>query len=311
MGTVLSITIPFFAIIFLGTAFSAKKIFDSANAKILTKFALYVTLPTFFFINILKASTNSGIFNWDFIFRFEIISLILLCLSFLISFVILNNNKKESSLFALNSAYPNYGYMGLPLSILAFGEIASIPISLILLIDTLVLLIFTSFFAVPSKTNNLLNKLFLIFVQMFKNPLLLSVSLGLIFIIFNIEIHSVIYKCLEILSYAATPTALFAIGINLYNRIENGAIKQLIPITTFKLIIHPIILFSIFYFFPTNNIPDVWIKVAILCSCLPVAGNVFAMSIYYDTFVKITSSSILITTVLSTFTVPIVLFLLL
>ena len=36
MGTVLSITIPFFAIIFLGTAFSAKKIFDSANAKILT-----------------------------------------------------------------------------------------------------------------------------------------------------------------------------------------------------------------------------------------------------------------------------------
>ena len=95
MGTVLSITIPFFAIIFLGTAFSVKKIFNSENAKILTKFALYVTLPPFMFINILKASTNSGIFNWDFIIRFEIISLLLLSLSFLISFFILNNNKKN------------------------------------------------------------------------------------------------------------------------------------------------------------------------------------------------------------------------
>ena len=311
MGTVLSITIPFFAIIFLGTAFSVKKIFNSENAKILTKFALYVTLPPFMFTNILKASTNSNIFNWNFIIRFEIISLLLLSLSFLISFFILNNNKKKSSLFALNSTYPNYGYMGIPLSILAFGEIASIPISLILLIDTLVLLIFTSFFATHSEKNNLINEFFLVLIQMFKNPILLAVSLGLIFVIFNIKIHSVIYKFLEILSYAATPTALFAIGINLYNRIENDLIKQITIISTFKLIIHPILLFSIFYFFPTNNVPDVWIKVAILCSCLPVAGNVFAMSIYYDTFVKITSSSILVTTVLSTFTVPIVLFLLL
>jgi hypothetical protein len=311
MVTVLSITIPFFAIIFLGTAFSVKKIFNDENAKILTKFALYVTLPPFFFINILKASTNNNIFNWDFIVRFEIISLLLLCLSFLISFVILNNNKKKSSLFALNSTYPNYGYMGLPLSILAFGEIASIPISLILLVDTFVLLIFTSFFATDSNNNNLLNKFYLILIQMFKNPLLLAVTLGLIFIIFNIKINSVIFKFLDVLSYAATPTALFAIGINLYNRIEKNALIQLTIITTFKLIIHPIILFSVFYFFPTNNIPDVWIKVAILCSCLPIAGNVFAMSIYYNTFVKITSSSILITTVLSTFTVPIVLYLLL
>ena len=56
--------------------------------------------------------------------------------------------------------------------------------------------------------------------------------------------YNIIYKFLEILSYAATPTALFAIGINLYNRIENWAIKQLITITTFKLIIHSIILLT-------------------------------------------------------------------
>ena len=41
------------------------------------------------------------------------------------------------------------------------------------------------------------------------------------------------------------------------------------------------------------------------------AGNVFAMSIFYNNFINQTSGSILITTILSTFTVPLTLYLLL
>ena len=87
-------------------------------------------------------------------------------------------------------------------------------------------------------------------------------------------------------------------------------IKQITIISTFKLIIHPILVFLIFYFY-NSTVSDLWIKVAILCASLPIAGNVFAMSIYYNCFKKNTSSSILITTVLSTITVPVTLFFLL
>lgn len=119
-----------------------------------------------------------------------------------------------------------------------------------------------------------------------------------------------IFSFLEIISYAATSTALFAIGINLYNKIENKALNNILTISFFKLVIHPILIFIIFICFP-HNVDPIWIKVAILSACLPVAGNVFAMSIFYNNFINQTSGSILVTTILSTFTVPLILYLLL
>jgi len=95
---------------------------------------------------------------------------------------------------------------------------------------------------------------------------------------------------------------LFALGITLWNKVDNNFIKSVSIITILKLIIHPLLIFSIFYFFP-SSIPQLWINVAVLSSCLPVAATAFAMAGYYETFIKETSSSILVTTILSTISV--------
>ena len=309
MQTVLSITIPFFAIIFLGTFFKAIKYFDDNSSKILTRFALFVTLPPFIFINIIKSS-NKTIFQWEFIIRFELVTIIILICSFLLSKFFFSLKSNNSSLFSLNSAYPNYGYMGIPLCILAFGENASIPISIILLIDSIVLFSFTSFFISNFESKNFFSYFFSFIISMLKNPILVSVFIGFIFIFFKLPINLLIYKSLEVLSYAAPPTALFALGITLWNKLEGSNIVIISVISVIKLIIHPILIFAIFYLFP-SSVPIMWIKVAILCSCLPVAANVFAMAGLYNTFIKETSNSIMITTILSTFSIPIILFFLL
>ncbi|SVD79337.1 uncharacterized protein METZ01_LOCUS432191, partial [marine metagenome] len=146
--------------------------------------------------------------------------------------------------------------------------------------------------------------------NMIKNPLLIAVLLGFIFVFFNIPIHFLINKILNILSVAAPPTLLFALGIMLWNKVNINFVRLITVITIFRLIIHPLLVFSIFYFFP-SSIPQLWIKVSILSSCLPVAATAFAMAGYYETFIKETSSSILVTTVLSTITVSFILYLLL
>ena len=181
---------------------------------------------------------------------------------------------------------------------------------MILFADTIVLLTFITFFASNSKEKKIYKKLFFILMNMIKNPLLVTVLIGFIFVIFNIPIYSLVYKILNILSVAAPPTLLFALGIMLWNKIDINFVRLIAVITIFKLLIHPFLIFCIFYFFP-SSISPLWIKVAILCSCLPVAANVFAMAGYYETFVKQTSSAILVTTILSTVSVPIILYLLL
>ena len=309
MQTVLFITIPFFSIIFLGTFFRAIKVFNEEASKIITKFAFFVTLPPYVFLNIVKSS-NTNIFQWDFIIRFEIVTILIITFSFLFSKFVFKYKNREASLFSLNSSYPNYGFLGIPLCILAFGENAAIPISMILFADTIVLLTFITFFASNSKEKKIYKKLFYILMNMIKNPLLVAVLIGFIFVIFNIPIYSLVYKVLNMLSVAAPPTLLFALGIMLWNKINIKFVRLIATITIFRLIMHPLLVFCIFYFFP-SSIPSLWINVAILSSCLPVAATAFAMAGYYETFIKETSSSILVTTILSTISVSFILYLLL
>ena len=193
MKTVLSITIPFFSIIFLGTFFRATKVFNEESSKIITKFAFFVTLPPYVFLNIVKSS-NANIFQWNFIIRFEVITILIITFSFLFSKYLFQYNNQQASLFSLNSSYPNYGFLGIPLCILAFGKEAAIPISMILFADTIVLLTFATFFASNTNESKIYKKLFFILVNMIKNPLLVAVLIGFIFVIFNIPIHKLIFK---------------------------------------------------------------------------------------------------------------------
>jgi len=309
MQTVLSITIPFFSIIFIGTFFRARNFFNEDASKIITKFAFFVTLPPYVFLNIVKSS-HTNIFQWDFIIRFEIVTILIITFSFLFSKFLFQYNNKKASIFSLNSSYPNYGFLGIPLCILAFGKEAAIPISMILFADTIILLTFATFFASDTNESKIYKKLFFILLNMIKNPLIIAVLTGFIFVVFNIPLYFLIDKVLNILSAAAPPTLLFALGIMLWSKVDIKFVQLITVITIFRLIIHPLLVFCIYYYFPSSVSP-LWINVAILSSCLPVAATTFAMAGYYETFIKETSSSILVTTILSTISVSTILYLLL
>ena len=184
MQAVLSITIPFFSIIFLGTFLRAKNVFNEEASRILTKFAFFVTLPPYVFLNIVKSS-NTNIFQWNFIIRFEIITILIISISFLFSKYLFQYNNRKASIFSLNSSYPNYGFLGIPLCILAFGKEAAIPISMILFADTIILLTFVTFFASHTNESKIFKKLFFILLNMIKNPLLVAVITGFFFDLFH------------------------------------------------------------------------------------------------------------------------------
>ena len=75
---------------------------------------------------------------------------------------------------------------------------------------------------------------------------------------------------------------------------------------------HPLIVILLFVFWSTDSLKMLdmmWIQVAVIFSCLPVAATVFPVSQYYKAYVLKTSSAIIVTTVISILTIPIVLLL--
>ena len=304
MLDVLNISIPFFALIFLGFGAHAIGFIDVAGARTMSKFAFYVTLPPFMFLKI-TASDPAAILNWGFIWRYESSTILIYLTAALIAQLLFRLGRLESGIFGLNVAYPNYGYMGIPLAILAFGDEAALPMALILFADTIVLLTLTACFVSGNKGGPVA-AIKRISFTMIANPLVIAVLAGLLFSASGLILPKIPQQFGTLLAGAAAPVALFALGATLFGQPVRAAAAEVSAISLLKLILHPLLVALFFLGLPGQE--PLWVKVAILSSCLPVAANVFMLANHYGAYTGRTASAILVSTALASATVPIILY---
>ena len=304
MLDVLNISIPFFALIFLGFGAHAIGFIDVAGARTMSKFAFYVTLPPFMFLKI-TASDPAAILNWGFIWRYESSTILIYLTAALIAQLLFRLGRLESGIFGLNVAYPNYGYMGIPLAILAFGDEAALPMALILFADTIVLLTLTACF-VSGNEGGPVAAIKRISFTMIANPLVIAVLAGLLFSASGLILPKIPQQFGTLLAGAAAPVALFALGATLFGQPVRAAAAEVSAISLLKLILHPLLVALFFLGLPGQE--PLWVKVAILSSCLPVAANVFMLANHYGAYTGRTASAILVSTALASATVPTILY---
>ena len=284
MLNVLSITIPFFAIIFCGSLARLMGWFSAEAGQILGRFAFFVVLPPFMFIAITSIDVTA-LFHVGFVIRYELVTISMFLISAMIATYLFKLNSSERGLFCLNTTYPNYGYIGVPMAIIAFGEQAAAPISLILLCDTLTLLFMVTIFSHDGEAGKLGTAFRDTFFSLLRNPLLIAVLAGFSFSAGGFHLPELPTQVFKILAGAAAPTALFALGITLVGQPIRAALRELTLISLLKLIVHPALLGASFIFLPaTKPIDPLWIQLAILFASLPIAANVFAMSHFYNAY---------------------------
>ena len=306
MADVLNLTIPMFSLIGIGYMLRRIQFMSEQDGTVLSKFAFYILLPPLMFTSILSGDASRSL-NINFIFSYEIITISIFVLTYLLG-VLIKLKTMEKAIFGLNAAYPNYGYIGVPLCILAFGAEAAIPLALILLADTFVLLTTLIFYKLTETRKTSLRELSKEIIQRFiYNPLMMSVFVAFIFSTVDIKIVTAIDRTLSIVAASATAVALIALGVSLNLTSITNQKSVLFFITVIKLIVHPILIFIVFQF--QTNIDPIWVKTAIVCASLPVAANVFVLANYYKNFESESAAAITITTIVSSITVTITLLL--
>ena len=306
MADVLNLTIPMFSLIGIGYLLRRIQFMSEQDGTVLSKFAFYILLPPLMFTSILSGDASKSL-NINFIFSYEIITITIFILTYLLG-VLIKLKTMEKAIFGLNAAYPNYGYIGVPLCILAFGAEAAIPLALILLADTFVLLTTLIFYKLTETRKTSLRELSKEIIQRFiYNPLMMSVFVAFIFSTVDIKIVTAIDRTLSIVAASATAVALIALGVSLNVTSIKNQKSVLFFITVIKLIVHPILIFIVFQF--QTNIDPIWVKTAIVCASLPVAANVFVLANYYKNFESESAAAITITTIVSSITVTITLLL--
>ncbi len=315
MSAVLNLTIPFFALIFLGMVCRAGGFVDQRDARMMAKYAFFIAMPTMVFVKI-GAGSALDFLNWGFIWRYELATAVVFILSALVARPLFSLSRLESGIFGLNAAYPNYGYIGVPLAILALGDAAALPLALILAMDTVVLLVLTGWFATSNSDGNndggggaFGKTLWKALATVAKNPLLISAVLGLIYAASDVPTPAMLAALLDMIADSAAPVALFALGATVYGQPVKNALGELTAISVARLIIHPLLMAALFLLLP--GVDPLWIKAALLSACLPVAANVFVLSDHYGGYSGRSASAILMTTILASITVPVALYIIL
>ena len=309
MQSILNNALPFFALILCGYAAGRLKLLTETTAAGVNTFVYYFALPAFLFA-LMSSSPLSDVLDGPFIGAYVAASLAVFALAAAGGRLLFGVERGEAAIIGLTAVLPNTGYMGIPLISAVLGREAAVPIVVgltldgVLMIPLAILLIESS----RDKSDGLLQTGVSTLGSLVKNPLILSIFAGLAFSGTGLSTPTPVSNFLELLGAAAGPCALFALGATLASRPIAGGAVEISYMTALKLFVHPAALFATTTFL--FDVRPLWATAALLGAALPIAANVFIVARQYDVYVTRTSSAVLISTVVSMFTVSILLLLL-
>jgi hypothetical protein len=136
-----------------------------------------------------------------------------------------------------------------------------------------------------------------------KNPMIVSIVLGLAWSGLRLPIGEVFNAFLSLLGGAATPGALFAIGASLASK---SAERPIVAgwLSLCKLVLHPAaVALSALVLFPVAPYPA---AVMIAAAALPVAGNIYMLAQHYGVAPQRVSAAIFISTAVAVLSVSLV-----
>jgi len=292
-------TLPFFALIALGYVAAKRSIFSKEATAHLTKFVFYFALSAMLF----KFSSNlalSDILEWDFMAAYLIGSLSLYVLTAMVARF--RGQSFESAVIeAQCSVIGNMGWMGLAMLPILLGEQAISYVIMVLIIDLMIFGPLIVILLVAHREGQLNLKLLqTIGLGLIKNPLVLSISTGLLWAAFEIPVPDLLNRFMTILGGASTPGALFAIGASMAFA-ARGQISIPLYLSINKLIVHPILVgVTALFVFAIDPFAS---AVMMACAAMPIAGNVYMVATHYGVPSQRISIAILISTTASIATI--------
>lgn len=277
--------LPVFFIIALGWLFAK---FKNINLGAVSEIILYITTPCLIFSSLLK---NQVVMADFFTIALSVLAVTSGC--GLATWIFLRLSRRNCRGLYLPVMFMNAGNMALPLALLAFGPEGLSRAVLYYVISAT--LSYSLGVMIVSPNRNL--------GEVFRLPLIYAAILGLLLGAFRVPLSPTLIKPFEILGGAAIPLMLLSLGYRLhYSKIES---PQLAVAGAFLRIglgfALALLIVSLF------RIQGVTRPVVLLSSSMPSAVVNFILAQRYDRNPEVVASVILVSSLLSLITTPLIL----
>ena len=260
MQAILGVTVPFFALVLCGYLAARGRVLPQSAIAGLNAFVLFFALPCMLFR--LGASTPlRQLIDPALIGLYSACALVMVAL--IVAMTVRREaggpgvGLKDAAFGALVSAFPNTGFMGVPLLVALLGERAAGPVIGTMLVD----LLLTSSLCIalaqmrdsglevgtPGK-EPLAASLKRSLRGTLANPLPWAIGAGALFSLAGWTLPGAAGQVVRMLGDAATPVALFTIGAVLWRAGQHAHTRtpaaQYVPVALFKLFLHPLLVFG-------------------------------------------------------------------
>jgi predicted permease len=282
--SILLVTFPFFALVLAGYIAARQRMLPLEAIPGLNGFVLFFALPCMLYrfgasTPIAQLLDASVFFTW------------LLCALVMVAFTVavtLNERIRwnDASFGALVAAFPNTGFMGVPLLVALLGPKAAGPIIVTIVVD---MVITTSLCIALSRLDSADEHGFAHAAQsalkgVLVNPLPWSILLGALASALRLELPGPVLKTVGLLADSASPVALFTIGAVLARSQMRAALHDhppvpwgdYVPVAAIKLVLHPLLVLLVGVTAVSLGVPlsKFALTVMVLVAALPSASNV-------------------------------------
>jgi hypothetical protein len=207
---------------------------------------------------------------------------------------------QEHAIAGFSAAQSNTVLVGIPLVLSAFGDAATVPVFLLLAVHLPVTMTVATFLVERAAPDVGAGRRMAL--KLLTHPILIGIFIGVALRVTGIGLAAPVSAGMKLIADAASPCALFALGMTLNRYGLRGSRPVLAVIALGKLIIHPLLVWwlatSVF------TVPKVWAATAILLAACPSGINAYLLAARYKVGVALSSGAISLTTVLCLFTVP-------
>ena len=301
MLTVLGITGPIFLIIAIGFIAVRGGLLGYGDSRALGIFVLNFALPALLF-KALSQQPLGRLLNADLLMAYFLGSLLTLTLGIGFGCLLQKRGLQSSTILAMGMTISNSAFMGFPIAEQLIGPAATATLAVYVTVENLVMLPLVMVIAElgRKKGSHWARVIGGICMRLMKNPLILSMLLGVAFSRFDLRLPSLAARAIDMLAGASAPVALFYIGCTLAGLSWKGMVGDILGVALGKLILHPLSVFAIFLFLPVAD--PALRQAAVINASMPMA-TIYALLGQKYGQEGFCSAALVVTTVASFFTI--------
>jgi malonate transporter len=272
MNTILPVISSILLVMLLGYGLSKKFFTDHSFWQGISKLSYWVFFPVLIIRTLANATINAELlFPLFAIFTTALIVIWIYCV--VVARLIGQDGPSTASI--VQGGMRHNGFIGLAVLVDMFGlpgqELGALIIA-VLVPFTNILSVFSVSVLVNKKNNQPLGAL--IFKELLRNPMLISVAIGLLLNTFAISIPSILDQSMALLGRAALPLLLLSVGASLNIRALKGNWLPLVAALSTKLLVFPALFLGGALWF---NLPPLVTVCLVVFGALPTAVSAYPL----------------------------------